>query len=70
VDRLVAALEQGMADEALERLDPPRQRRRRQRQRLGGGLDRAQPGDLDERLDRRERRQSAHRKASPLVRCT
>ena len=41
------------------------------RQRLGGGLDRAQPRDLDERLDRGERRQSAHRRCSSfIVRCT
>ena len=59
MDRLVAPLEQRTADDALQRLDPARQRRRGQSERFRGGLDRAQPRDLDERLDRGERRQSA-----------
>ena len=42
-----------------------------QRELLRRGLDRAEPRDLDERLDRGQRRQSAHRTPSPcMVRCT
>ena len=50
--RLVAALEQRLADEALQRLDAAAERGGRQREFLGGGLDRAEPRDLDEGLDR------------------
>ena len=71
MDRLVAPLEQGMADMALERLDSAGQRRRGQGQRLGGRLDRARARGLDERLDRGERRQPLHLViARFIVRCT
>jgi hypothetical protein len=68
MDRLVAPLEQRVADEPLKRLNPAGQGRRGQRQRLRGRLDRAQASDLDEGLDRGERRQSAHGKRLSL--CT
>ena len=61
MDRLVAPLEQGPADMALERLDAAGQRGRGQSERFGRRLDRAQPRGLDERLDGGQRRQPLHR---------
>jgi hypothetical protein len=70
LDRLVATLEQGMADMALEGLDSAGERRRRQSESLGRGLDRPGPRRLDERLHRRQRRQSLHLPLGLIVRCT
>src|SRR3546814_14478356 len=54
--RLMAAIEQGAADEAFERLDAAAERGRRQREFLRRRLDRTETGDLDERLDSGQRR--------------
>ena len=58
--RLVAPLEQGLADEPLQRLHPARQSGRGQSKGFGRGLDRAEPGGLDESLHGCERRQPFH----------
>ena len=59
--RLMAAFEQRAADEALEALHAAAERGGGQRQFGGGSLHRPQSGDLHERLDGAQRRQSAHR---------
>src|SRR3546814_18589914 len=56
----MAAIEQGAADEAFERLDAAAERGRRQREFLRRRLDRTETGDLDERLDSGQRRQAPH----------
>ena len=62
---IMLPVEQRRPDELLERLDSPRQRRRRQRQAFGGRLERAQPDNGHESLDRSNGRKPAH---PPLIR--
>src|SRR6266404_1413365 len=66
---VVVSFEEGGSHELLERLDAPRQRRRRQRKRVGGGLERAKPRHLDEGLDRSQRRKAFHPDPCAVQQC-
>ena len=57
---LMAALEQRPSDEPFQRLHASAKCRRRQSKLLGSGLDRTQSGNLHERFDGGEGRQSSH----------
>jgi hypothetical protein len=59
--RLVAPLEQGLADMIFQRFDSPAERRGRQRQFRSGGLGGAQAGDTDKGLKGAKGRKTAHR---------
>ncbi len=63
--RLMPACEQRLGNEPLEALHASAERGRGQRQILRGGLNRAQPRDLDERLDSPEWRQPPHDSSPP-----